>query len=244
MNSQYQIWIHTLLTGVSNMDTYASDRRIKYQNCGVAAKRQRLLQFCFLLSIFCISFVAGCGTADKQALLVEQVEQLTEQKKQLTRQIEQSNSESEQLRKQLQVLSGLPKEVKLENLYQLQRIKIGGYTGFYDKDEDGKKEKLIVYIQPMDEEGDKVKAAGAVDVQLWDLNKADGEALLGQWHVSPGELKKVWFATLITSNYRLMFDAGDTIKDPKEPLTVKVTFTDYLTGRVFKEQKVIKPPTP
>jgi len=26
----------------------------------------------------------------------------------------------------------------------------------------------------------------------------------------------------------------------EEPLTVKVTFTDYMTGKVFKEQKVIK----
>ncbi|GAI66166.1 unnamed protein product, partial [marine sediment metagenome] len=31
------------------------------------------------------------------------------------------------------------------------------------------------------------------------------------------------------------------IDEFEEPLTVKVTFTDYLAGKVFTEQKVIKP---
>jgi len=84
--------------------------------------------------------------------------------------------------------------------------------------------------------------AGAVDVQLWDLNKTDSEALLDEWRVEPEELKKLWFATMITINYRLTFDVADKIESMEEPLTVKVTFTDYLTGKVFKEQKVIKAP--
>ena len=222
MNGQYQI---------SN---------IKYQNCGVAAKRQRLPQFCFLLSNFCIFFVAGCGTANKQALMVEQIEQLTEQKTQLSHQVEQTKSENEQLKKQVQVLSGLPDEVKGENLYSLQRIKITGYTDLHDKEGDGKKEVLIVHIQPIDEEGDIVKAAGAADVELWDLNKEDGQALLGRWKVEPDELRESWVAFVVI-NYRLTFDVADKIGDFEEPLTVKVTFTDYLTGKVFNEQKVIKP---
>jgi len=78
-------------------------------------------------------------------------------------------------------------------------------------------------------------------VQLWDLNRQDGQALLGQWHIEPNELKKLWFATLITINYRLTFDVADKIEDAEGPLTVKVAFTDYLSGRVFNEQRVIKP---
>jgi len=173
--------------------------------------------------------------------LAKQIQTLRKEKTQLTRQIEQSRAENEQLKKQLQVLADLPPEVKLENLYDLQKIKITRYTNLYDKDKDGRKETLIVYIQPIDENGDIIKATGAVDVQLWDLNKENGQALLGQWHVEPGQLKKLWFATFITINYRLTFDTADKIDRFEEPLTVKVTFTDYLTGKVFKEQKVIKP---
>jgi hypothetical protein len=167
---------------------------------------------------------------------------LTGQKKQLENQFEQTKDENEQLTKQMHVLSGLPEEVKGENLYNVQNVKITKFTNFYDKDKDGKKEKLIVYIQPIDEEGDIIKATGAVDVQLWDLNASQtNQSLLGQWHVEPDELKKLWFATIVKINYRLMFDIADKVKSFDEPLTVKVTFTDYLSGKVFKEQMVIKP---
>jgi hypothetical protein len=186
--------------------------------------------------------VTGCANPNGKELLAVQIEQLTQEKTQQQKQIEQSESENKQLKQQIQVLSGLPKEVRLENLNRLESVKIGRYTGFFDKDKDGKKEKLIVYIQPVDEQGDIIKAVGAVDVQLWDLNKTNGQALLGQWKVEPGELKKLWFATVVTINYRLTFEVPDKIEGLDEPLTVKVTFTDYMTGKVFIEQKVIKAP--
>ena len=188
-----------------------------------------------------LAAAAGCESTDGQKIPpAKQIQTLKQEKKQLARQIEQSKAEAEQLKKQIQILSDLPPEARFENLYHLQKTKITRYTNLYDKDKDGKKEKLIVYIQPIDEEGDIVKATGAVDVQLWDLNKENGQALLGQWQVKPDELKKLWFATLIT-NYRLTFDVADKITGDEEALTVKVTFTDYLTGKVFTEQKVIKP---
>ena len=182
---------------------------------------------------------AGCENIGGSISPAEQIRTLREEKRQLTRQIEQSRDQNEQLKKQLEVLSGLPAE-KLENLYELRKIKVTRYTGFYDKDNDGTKETLIVYIQPIDEDNDIVKATGAVDVQLWDLNRNSDEALLGQWRVEPDELKKLWFATLITINYRLTFDLADKIENTEGPLTVRVTFTDYLSGRVFKQQKVIE----
>jgi len=190
----------------------------------------------------CLLIVAaGCANGDKESPLAEQIQLLKQEKTQLTRQVEQSKNENEQLKKQIQALSALPEEAKSEGLYHLQGFEITRYTNFYDKDKDGQKEKLIVYIQPLDEEGDIIKATGAVDVQLWDLNKEANQALLGQWHVAPGQLKKLWFATVVTINYRLTFDVADKIDDFEEPLTVKVAFTDYLTGKVFKEQKVIEP---
>ena len=198
---------------------------------------------CLLSSAFCLYFIAGCeNTNSIRTPLAEQIGKLTEQKKQLESDIKRFSAENKQLTKQIHVLSGLPEAVKGENLYCLQKIKIGKYTGFFDKDNDGTKEKLIVYIQPIDEEGDIIKATGTVDVQLWNLDSSEtDQALLGQWHIEPSELKKLWFATLITINYRLTFDITDNVRNLEEPLTVKVTFTDYLTGKVFKEQKVIKP---
>lgn len=188
-----------------------------------------------------LTFAAGCesGSASRTAMASE-IEKLSQEKAELNSQIEQLKSETGQLRKQIKVLSGLSKD-EIEDLYKLQRIKIGGYTNFYDKDKDGKKEKLIVYVQPIDQDGDVIKIAGAMGVQLWDLNSSQAnQALIAEWDVPPNELRKLWYAALRT-NYRLTFDVADKIDSIEEPLTVKVSFTDYLTGKVFTEQTVIKP---
>ncbi|UCF15180.1 MAG: hypothetical protein JSW59_17360 [Phycisphaerales bacterium] len=192
-------------------------------------------------SYFLIFFVVGCQQADEAAELVLQIEQLTQEKAQLQEQIEQSKRENKRLKEQLQTLSGLPEDVRLEHMYSLERIKLGRLSGLFDKDDDDRRETLIVYVTPYDKDGDGIKATGSMNVQLWDLNEPEDQALLGDWDVSPGELKKVWFKTILAVNYRLTFDISDKVENFDEPLTAKVTFTDYLSGRVFKDQRLIKP---
>jgi FtsZ-binding cell division protein ZapB len=196
----------------------------------------------FSVSLLALSL--GCENSNKNASLADEVQKLTEENSQLQNQIAQSGNENQQLKERIQVLSGLPQGVKAENIYNLSSIKITRYTNLYDKDKDGKKETLIVYIQPIDQNGDVIKAAGDVKVQFWDLNKDAGEALLAEWDVSAEQLREMWFKTLLTLNYRLVFNVSDKLADLKGGdggLTVKVTFTDHLSGRVFTEQKTIKP---
>ena len=199
--------------------------------------------FFTLSSVICfLAFLAGCNDAYTESPLQERIDTLIVQQKQLESQLEQSQAENEQLQKQIHTLSGLPEQLKGENLYSVQNVEIGKYTGFFDKDNNGTKEKLIVYIEPIDEQGDVIKAAADVEVELWDLSKTDGGALLAKWPVvKPEELKKLWFASMIKVNYRLTFDITDKVTSFDEPLTVKITFTDYLSGKVFTKQKVINP---
>jgi len=149
-------------------------------------------------------------------------------------------TENQTLKGRLQTASSVPIETGVRALYRLQQVRLTPYTGLYDKDKDGTREKLIVYVQPVDEVGDVVKASGALDVQLWDLSADPNRALLGTWHVAPQELHRMWFATLVTINYRLVFDRPPGTPDDR-PLTVKIFFTDGLTGQSFTEQTVIKP---
>jgi hypothetical protein len=216
-------------------------KKTKLPNHRKAIMTSLILHFAFCFLIFLLP-IAGCATPNDKEPPAAKIEQLTQENKIFQEQIEQSNTENKQLKDQIQVLSGLPENVRLENLNRIEKIIIGRYTGFFDKDNDGKKEKLIVYIQPVDEQGDTIKATGVVDIQLWDLNKTSDQAMLGEWKVEANELKELWFATLVTINYRLTFDVIDIVGSLEEPLTVKVTFTDYLTGKVFIEQKVIKAP--
>ena len=189
-----------------------------------------------------IILTTGCeGPANTREQLIKKIDTITHEKTELIYQLKRAEAEKEELKDQIKTLSELPVALRLENLQDVQRVKVTRFTNLYDKDKDGKREMLIVYIQPSDPQGDIIKASGTVDVQLWDLERESTEALIGQWHTEPDELKELWFATIVTTNYRLNFDVSDKIDEYKTPLTVKVTFTDYLTGKIFKEQKVIKP---
>ncbi len=196
-------------------------------------------KFIFLAGSLII-LAAGCRNGGTSRILREQVSSLREQNRQLTDELEQRREENEQLKGQIQTLNNFSVDDP-EQIYQLQAVKIGRFTNLYDKNNDNIKEMLIVYFQPLDSEGDIIKAAGSVDVELWDLNKQKQQAFLGKWRLEPDQLRKLWFATLLATNYRLNFDISDIAENIEYPLTVKLTFTDYLTGKVFKEQKVIKP---
>jgi len=186
-------------------------------------------------------FLAGCGIGSERKDPAElKAEKLRQEKAALTGDTQQLQVEIEQLQAQIRALSALPQDQR-GNPYELTSVRIARISNFFDKDSDGKQEKLVVYVQPIDAEGDAVKAAGTVSVQLWNLNNPNGEALLGQWQVEPAELRKLWFNSLATTAYRLTFDRPETVGVFSEPLTIKVTFLDSLTGESFRAQQVIEP---
>ena len=193
-------------------------------------------------------FAFGCNDQTaKKPTTAQEVQQLTAQKTDLQNQLEQTKTENDRLKKQAESLSTLPGDKRADAIYHLKSIKIGRFTNFYDEDKTpgatGKK-NLVVYVEPIDETGDAVKAGGAIDVQLWDLNKKESEARLAQWRLEPNEIKKLWLGGMFSSGYRLSFDAAGIVDKFDKPLTVKVNFTDYLSGATFTEQFILRPPQP
>jgi len=217
-------------------------QRIMNREHRIMNHKLRYSIFCLLFSVFCLYFVAGCeSNATPKNPLAEQVETLTRDKREMMRQIEQLESKSKGLQKQIITLHTLPDDVKLKDIYEVQSIRITKHTNLYDKDNDGKRETLIVYLQPVDQNGDIIKVPADVHVRLLDLDKDKDPVVLGKWHITPDQLRKLWFNALLKTNYRLTCDVADKLDTYEKPLTVTVTFTDYLSGRVFEEQKLIKP---
>ena len=202
----------------------------------------------FVVTLVSLVFAFGCdGQTAKKPTTAQQAQQLTAQKTDLQNQLEQIKTENDRLKKQAESLSTLPGDKRADAIYHLKSVKIGRFTNFYDEDKTpgatGKK-NLVVYVEPIDETGDVIKASGAIDVQLWDLNKKENEARLAQWRVEPNEIKKLWLDGMLSSSYRLSFDAAGIVDKFDKPLTVKVNFTDYLSGATFTEQFIISPPQP
>jgi len=194
---------------------------------------------CVLLVLAAVP-LAGCGIGSERKDPRElKVEALQREKAQIAAKAEQCQVENAQLQEQIKAMAALPKDSR-EDFYKLTNVRIARYAGFYDQDRDGKREKLFVYIQPIDANGDIVKAAGMVSVELWNLNNPGDQALIGQWQVQPAELHKLWVSGLV-SNYRLPFSVSVTPELLAQPLTVKITFTDYLSGEIFRNQQVVRP---
>ena len=131
----------------------------------------------------------------------------------------------------------LPQD-RLERLFTVHGIQFGRLTGSADWDsstpgDDG----LKVYITPTDGAGQQLKAAGSFVVEAFDLARGDN-ARIGRWEFPLDQAEKNWFGRALLYGYVLQCPWQQRPEHPD--LTLKVSFTDALTGRVFMEQKVVK----
>jgi hypothetical protein len=197
------------------------------------------MRFLALIIGFCLVIgLCGCQSSCNDRLL-EENKTLALEYSNLSKQVEDLTNANQALQRQLLTLSGLDPTARIINIVTVDKIEVAQRTSIYDKDRDGIKESLIVYLKTLDAYGDAIKAAGRVDVELWNLDLLPEQSKVAEWIIKPSELKNKWAGTVMTNYYRLVFDVLPVLDSTKGNLTVKVSFTDYLTGRKFTEQVTI-----
>lgn len=186
-----------------------------------------------LLSVvFPLILLAGCE--EKQKLQADKpILESTVQ-----RENEKLAAENAQLKSQVETLMSIDKQARIDAISIASQIELTNRSGLYDKNDDGKKETLVVYLKTIDDMGDVVKAPGAVTVELWNLNAKPENALMGKWTVEPEKLKKSWSGSLMTNYYKLQFDLSSILTGNEPELTIKAEFTDYISGKILKSQVV------
>ena len=192
----------------------------------------------FIVFVFFVLVGSGCDRDLKPSFL-KQIETLKEENLQLSHQTAELKEENIQLSGQVETLSGFDSVEREKSLPIIKKIAIAKRSGFVDKNKDAIKEKLVVYLKTYDRNQDVIKAAGSVRVQLWDLDKTSEMAMLKQWDIAPDQLTKLWMGAFMTDYYRLLFDIDPFALRAGAEYTLKVSFTDYISGNVLKEQKVI-----
>lgn len=129
---------------------------------------------------------------------------------------------------------------QLDKLFTVHGLQIGRLTGVADLDRSkAGNEGFKVYVVPTDDSGQPIKAAGAFEVDAFDLSRA-ADNRLGHWEFSVEQARQLWYGDAFLYTYVLPcpWDAlpvSDTV-------TLKIVFTDSLTGRRFPTQHVIKVP--
>jgi outer membrane murein-binding lipoprotein Lpp len=157
----------------------------------------------------------------------------------LSLQVQALEAENAQLAEQVHTLSELDAETRLEALATLDKIRIGKRTGFYDKDDNGTQEMLVVYLEPLDRLQDYVKAVGHAQIQLWDLDSESEETQPVEWTLKAEQLQGMWGGNIFASYYRIKLPV-EIVSGQNKQYTLKVSFTDYLSGKTLTDQTVIK----
>ena len=182
----------------------------------------------------------ACGSPNKANIA------LRKQNQDLSARVVELESLAEQLRSDVRRLEAqtegptiptLPSE-RLEQMWTVAGLTFGRLTGI---DDGAAGRPLKVYLTPVDEGGDALKATGDVTVEAFDLTKSDG-LRLGSWTFDAERVKGLWTGGFVGA-YALPCPWGDQPFDPPEAgreLVVKVTFVDTLTGRTFEAKRDVK----
>ncbi len=182
---------------------------------------------------------AGCRQGHVQDSLWQQVSELSDETTRLALDVQRLQEENTALTAQIETLSAIDQNIRMSALVVPETLRIGRHCGLYDKSKgNGEPDTLVVYLKPTDAEQDTIKAAGRVQVQLWNLAAADNPKLK-QWDISPEELKRLWGRGLFGAYYRLQLPLDGALEGDEKELNLRVQFTDYLTGRVLTDQRVI-----
>jgi hypothetical protein len=165
------------------------------------------------------------------ANMLLEVEQLRTRNEELCKQLSQRDE-------QILTLQNLG-DKRLDRLYTVRRISLASGTGGASTDDKPGDDAVKVNVAPIDQHGSVLKAAGSVKVQVFDLAAPQAGNLLVECNYDPNAAAKNWVSGLFSSYY------GFTLPLPAEPpahseLTVRAEFTEYLTGKTFTAQQVIK----
>jgi len=172
------------------------------------------------------------------ANMLLEVEQLRTRNEELCKQLSQRDE-------QILALQNLG-DKRLERLSTVRRISLASGTGGASTDDKPGDDAVKVNVAPIDQYGSVLKAAGSVKVQVFDLAAPQAKNLLAECNYDPNAAAKNWVSGLFSSYYAF------TLPLPAKPpahseLTVRAEFTEYLTGKTFTTQQIIKialPPKP
>ena len=185
-------------------------------------------------------FAAGCSTwSIDKSQDTPPSQNPEDQIVQLRQVLTEKQNQVEKLQEELVILLGFPAD-RLEQLVHVSKIEFGRYTQSYDNNEDGVDDGINVYLVLRDRQGDKIKASGAVEIELWDLSAGEGKRFLKRHQYGLEELSGQWLGGFLSDHYKFQVDLDEEHRPINRHLTLKLHFNDALTGKGFETQKLIQ----
>ena len=119
----------------------------------------------------------------------------------------------------------------------LAALKFARYTGPIDTNGDGADDRVMLYLQPVDQLGRTRIVAARLNVQAVSLRADMPPQVLADRTYEPPEFDERWRTGLTGDHYSVEVDLPADLADDVKSLTVQLTLTEAGTGVVVEAQE-------
>lgn len=192
-----------------------------------------LRRACALVGLLLATLSSGC-VSDSAADLRQEIRDLRGSVRKKDNQLVAQKATIDELQRRLDIARSLKPE-DLKNVFHPQTLRITKLSGGYENDGQPGDDGVAVYLQPIDADGDVLKVAGDIRIQLYDLAADVQNNLIGEYLIPVDQIGKLWHGKLMTHHFSIKCPwPGAAPKHPE--ITIRATFVDYLTERVVSAQ--------
>ncbi len=218
------------------MTTHEGDHPVPLPHDRLTATRAASV---LMLALLCVT---GCTPGvpaekfrDVQAKLLLAEEQVKRLESQLADQQETIRNLQAQIVKLRQIKSD-----SIDDLIVPVKIELERLSGGYDNDGKVGDDGIVLYVQPVDADGHIVKAAGTLDIELFDLQAPSGQQRIAPYQFDAKTTRSKWYGRMWTNHFTVYCPWPPGKPPAHDLVTANVVFTDLLTGRSLKAQAAYK----
>lgn len=186
---------------------------------------------------------SGC-TSQREIELRQKIAALEDTIREKNNRLTDQQVALDEMHQQLAVARSISSD-DLKRIFYPERLEIDRLSGGESYDGEPGDDGVTVYVRPIDRDGDVIKVAGDLRIQLYDLAAPPGENLIGEYAISADQIGKLWHGRLLTGHYTIKCPWPEqppgTPRPPKHTeVTIRAVFVDYFTKRVISAQQVCK----
>lgn len=185
---------------------------------------------------------AGCaGISAEQFRDTQRQLQLSQERvRQLESQVAAEQEGTRVLQAQIARLRGLDRKETMGQLVAPTRIDFASMSGGYDTDGEVGDDGIVLYVQPYDDDGHVIKAAGSLRVTILDPLSPPDQNVVAEYRFDVPATRKLWYGRLMTQHFTIRCPWPNGRFPLHTELTAHVAFFDLLTGRTLTAQKAFK----
>ncbi len=185
--------------------------------------------------------VVGCGPTPREIELEKQVNAKTVEIIELNDRLMSRDARIHVLTGQLQNVVGRG-EAGGKPVFEITEVQLLDITSGVDIDGEPGDDGVVIYVRPVDQDGDTLKRAGEIRIKLLDNSGIGQPKLISQVVVNdPEQVRRAWYGKFWTDYFKLTvpFAPGARLV-PGHEIDVHVTFVEFATGRTFSARRAIK----